>query len=270
MLGWVLWCLHGQPGPALLSACCQLWETWLSRKTCWKRKLSSITALVRRLHGAGDVLGSGIGSRLDQTGGTEWHQEKVWEPAESWWCSMHHRDDAHGPTDPVAPPCPGTGHSVPAQCEQCNWDVAVGSASLSQVLGRTGNSIHAAVVPAVKLPGMEWDWKCRSCRRAQPSPGACHTPVVPRLAAPFPERVVTTGTVSGCHLASLHLCLLPQPLPALHFWPEQTQGWFGNCEGENYNRKANFRPGCATLCMHALGGSWCIKTHNNQKNQIQP
>lgn len=59
VLGWVLWCLHGQSGPGLLSACRQLRETWLSHKTCWKRKLSSITALVRRLHVAGHDPGSG-------------------------------------------------------------------------------------------------------------------------------------------------------------------------------------------------------------------
>lgn len=59
VLGWVLWCLHGQSGPGLLSACRQLRETWLSHKTCWKRKLSSITALVRRLHRAGHDPGSG-------------------------------------------------------------------------------------------------------------------------------------------------------------------------------------------------------------------
>lgn len=68
-----------------------------------------------------------------------------------------------------------------------------------QVLGWAGlgaaSMLGSAVVPVAEHPGMGWDWKCGRCRRAQPSPGACHTPVVPGLAAPFPERVASAGTV---------------------------------------------------------------------------
>lgn len=110
---------------------------------------SSITALVGRLHGVGDVLGSGTdqaGWISDQTGGTEWHQEKVWEPAESWWGSIQHRDDAHGPRDPGALPCPGTGHSVPARSPTRALELGCGCGlcqfTVSQVLGRAGSSIQ--------------------------------------------------------------------------------------------------------------------------------
>lgn len=200
------------------------------------------------------------GFRLDQKGGIEWHQEKAWEPAEIDWCSIHHCDDAYGPADPGALLCPGMGHSVPAGSATSSgagmWLWALPLPSVP-VLGWAGSSVHtrSAVVAVVEHPGMGWDWKCGRCCRVEPSLGACHPPVVPGLAAPsqsvwrlraWREGVAWLPVISACSHSLSVPCISGCAA-------EQTWRWFGNYKVENYNHKANFRPQCATLCMHVLG-----------------
>lgn len=155
VLGWVLWCLHGQPGPGLLSVYRQQGETWISSKTCWKRKLSSIIALVRTGLGTCRDLGQTkqAGSRLYQRGGSEWHQEIVWEPGIKKRCgSLQKAGGAPSiaPTMLTAPRilglCCALGWGSPCQPgpqrERWSWAVAV-------------------ALPFPRVPGADMGWEQR-------------------------------------------------------------------------------------------------------------
>lgn len=162
------------------------------------------------------------------------------------------------------------------QHEQWTWDVAVGSAGSHVPGAGMGWEQHPCwdQLWCRSLSTLAWDGTGNVGDAAEHSPALVRATLqlcqawLPHSQSAWRVRARCEGVallpiISACSHSLSVPCISGRA-------PEQTQCWFGNCRVENYNRKANFRPGCATLCMHVLGGNWCIKTCINQKTRFNP